>query len=77
MTNEATILTENTNMFSPISQLYYEYYTDVKKLTEFLNNQNDVQCMVGNNFVPFGQAQNPDLFTYADGEDTMQFLLTL
>jgi len=77
MTNEATILTENKNMFSPISQLYYEYYGDVKKLTESLNNQEDIQCLVGNNFIPFGQAQNPDLFTYADGEDTMQFLLTL
>ena len=77
MTNEATILTENTNMFSPISQLYYEYYADVKKLAADLKQKEDVQCVVGNNFVPFGQAQNPDLFTYADGEDTMQFLLTL
>ncbi len=77
MTNEATILTENSNMFSPISQLYYEYYNDIGKLQEFLKNQDDVQCLVGNNFVPFGKAQNPDLFTYADGADTMEFLLTL
>lgn len=77
MTNEATILTEKTAMFSPISQLYYEYYNDKEKLTEFLQQQEDVQCIVGKNFVPFGQAQNPDLFTYADGEDSMQFLLAI
>ncbi len=77
MTNEATILTEKTAMFSPISQLYYEYYNDKEKLTEFLQQQEDVQCIVGKNFVPFGQAQNPDLFTYADGEDSMQFLLEI
>jgi len=77
MTNEATILTENTNLFSPISQVYYEYYSNIDELTSVLQKHPDVQCVAGNNFVPFGQAQNPDLFTYADGEDTMQFLLTL
>ena len=77
MTNEATILTENKNMFSPISQLYYEYYNDIDELTVGLKNQPDVQCLVGKNFVPFGQAQNPDLFTYADGADTMEFLLSV
>ena len=77
MTNEATILTENAGMFSPISQLYYQFYNDVKEVTEFLKKQIDVQCLVGKNFVPFGEAQNPDLFTYADGEDTMQFLLSI
>ena len=77
MTNEATILTENKNMFSPISQLYYEYYKDLLQISSFLQNEPDVQCIVGKNFVPFGKAQNPDLFTYADGEDTMQFLLSI
>ena len=77
MTNEATILSENKNMFSPISQLYYEHYHNVNELTGFLKNDDDVQCLVGKNFVPFGQAQNPDLFTYADGEDSMEFLLLI
>ena len=77
MTNEATILTENAGMFSPISQLYYQFYNDVKEVTEFLKKQIDVQCLVGKDFVHFGEAQNPDLFTYADGEDTMQFLLSI
>ena len=50
---------------------------NINELISLLQKHPDVQCVAGNNFVPFGQAQNPDLFTYADGEDTMQFLLIL
>ncbi len=77
MTNEATLLVENKGLFSPISQLFYEYYDNKKSTIENLQNNNDVQCIVGNGHVGFGAAQNPDLFTYADGEDTMEFLLGL
>ncbi|MCY7291670.1 MAG: acyl-CoA reductase [Ferruginibacter sp.] len=77
MTNEATLLVENKGLFSPISQLFYEYYDDVNVTIKNLQNINDVQCIVGKEHVPFGAAQNPNLFTYADGEDTMEFLLGL
>ncbi len=77
MTNDATLLVENKALFSPISQMYYEFYTNLDETIEQLQKSNDIQCMVGKNFVPFGDAQNPDLFAYADGVDTMQFLLGL
>ena len=77
MTNEATLLVENEGLFSPISQLFYEYYDDMNLLIENLQHNKDVQCIVGNKHVQFGAAQNPDVFTYADGEDTMEFLLGL
>ncbi len=77
MTNEATLLVENKELFSPISQLFYEYYDDINMITNFLKTQEDVQCIVGNNFVPLGKVQQPNLFDYADGIDTMQFLLAL
>ena len=77
MTNEATLLVENEGLFSPISQLFYEYYEDVNLIVKNLQHNKDVQCIVGNEHVPFGAAQNPDLFTYADGEDTMAFMLGL
>jgi Acyl-CoA reductase (LuxC) len=77
MTNEATLLVENKGLFSPISQLFYEYYTDLNPIIESLKQTDDVQCIVGNNFVPFGDAQKPSLFTYADAVDTMAFLLGL
>jgi hypothetical protein len=77
MTNEATLLIENESIFSAISQLNYSFYTDVAAVKNALAENNDVQCIVGNGHIAFGQAQQPGLFDYADGVDTMQFLLTL
>ncbi|RYD75501.1 MAG: acyl-CoA reductase, partial [Sphingobacteriales bacterium] len=75
MTNSATLLTENQALFSPISHLYFEYYEDLQKLKDKLADNNDLQCLVDGDSVAFGEAQNPGLFAYADGVDTMQFLL--
>lgn len=77
MTNEATLLIENESIFSAISQLNYSFYKDVAAVKNILVENNDVQCIVGNGHIAFGQAQQPGLFDYADGVDTMQFLLTL
>ena len=77
MTNGATLLTENKGLFSPISHIFYEYYTDDKKVLEDLKHNDDVQCIIGGNQTDFGEAQNPGLLSYADGVDTMQFLLSL
>lgn len=73
--NETALLAENKNIFSPIAQLNYEYYEDVESVKKLLNNLPDIQCIVGKDFVPFGQAQCPAIDTYADGVDTMEFLL--
>jgi hypothetical protein len=77
MTNGSTLLTEQENIFSPISVLHYEYYDKMEELLLPLSKQTDVQCIAGKSFLPFGTTQKPGLFTYADGVDTMQFLLTL
>jgi len=77
MTNGSIILTENQQIFSPISQLNYEYYTNKKVLINELQQNNDIQCIVGEGFIPFGEAQKPSLTNFADGVDTMQFLLQL
>ncbi len=76
MTNESIILVENEEFFSPISQLNYSFYTDINEVNQTLENNKNLQCFVGAN-IPFGQAQQPSLFSYADGVDTMQFLLSL
>ncbi len=77
MTNDSIILAENDNPFSPISQLHYNYYTDPKILQEQLEEDKNIQCIVGLNGIEFGKSQMPSLFNYADGIDTMQFLLSL
>jgi len=77
MANESLILLENSSIFSPISQLNYEFYTDKKTVEESLRSLDDVQCTVGHGHIPFGQAQLPSLSDYADGIDTINFLTKL
>jgi Acyl-CoA reductase (LuxC) len=76
MTNDCVLLLEDKSPFSPISVLNYTFYSDLK--TGFPNPENqELQCIVGREFVPFGKSQQPDLTDYADGRDTMKFLSTL
>lgn len=77
MTNGSILLIENDSIFSPISQLHYSFYTDPASVKETLAANNEVQCIVSKQNIAFGQAQEPGLFDYADGVDTMGFLLSL
>jgi hypothetical protein len=36
--------------------------------------KNEVQCIIGRDFIPFGGSQSPCLMDYADGIDVMSFL---
>jgi hypothetical protein len=76
MTNGSTLLTESTAVFSPISVVHYEFY-DNDKIHELMQNVTDIQSISGEGYQPFGEAQRPGLFAYADNIDTMEFLLTL
>lgn len=77
MTNQSILLHENKALFSPISQLNYEYYANLPETAASLEHNTDVQCIVGKNYLPFGKAQEPSLTDYADGVDTMKFLLEI
>jgi len=77
MTTESIILLENSSIFSPVSQLNYEFYADKKAVDEQLISLENLQCAVGHGYIPFGQAQLPSLTDYADGIDTMKFLTNL
>jgi hypothetical protein len=77
MSNESLLLVEEVCLFSPISQLNYEFYTDLESLTSSLKQNENLQCIAGKDFIPFGDTQKPSLYDYADGVDTMQFLSTL
>ncbi len=74
------LVTENEALVSPISTLYYETYTDQIDLSEKVAKQKDkLQCLVSANgwypkSVPFGKAQSPDVWDYADYIDTLRFL---
>lgn len=77
MTNGTTLLVEDADNFSAISRLNYSFYSHPDKVIEMLTGNEDIQCICGQNGIPFGQAQKPRLRDYADGVDTMQFLLSL
>jgi hypothetical protein len=77
MNNGSILLTENLSSFSPVSQMNYEYYSNIDSLDERLKSDDDIQCIVGHNFLNFGMSQSPQLDDYADGIDTMKFLSEL
>lgn len=74
ITNESVLLVENKLPFSAVSVLHYRYYNNKQELAASLLQSGEVQCIVGHGLIDFGQAQEPSLFDYADGADTMQFL---
>jgi hypothetical protein len=77
------LLKEDTSISSPISVLNYENYKDMDKvLQDITGKRESIQCLVAKEryfdySVPFGKSQQPELWDYADGVDTLEFLKTL
>jgi len=77
------LLKEDHGMQSPVANLYYEYYHDPGHSKQIIDqNKKQIQCIVGTYMpgeetVTFGSTQNPNLWNYADGVDTLNFLLNL
>jgi hypothetical protein len=76
MTNGIVLLSKNETLFTAVSQVNYEFYNDRHEL-ETLKSNTDIQCIIGHDAIPFGEAQQPGLFDYADGVDTMHFAMSL
>lgn len=76
--NGFLLLKKSTEMVSPLSVLFYEEYDDIESLQSILeSNEEKIQCIVGTTAtsgIPFGQAQYPEVWDYADGVDTLKFL---
>lgn len=76
--NGFLLLKEDTALASPVATLFYERYAAKEEVDERLSRDaGSIQCIVGHRHVPFGRAQHPALNDYADGVDTMRFLLDL
>jgi hypothetical protein len=77
------MIIENESFSSPISVIHFEYYSEKDKLNLRLEeNKDKLQCVIGitndfSNLIPFGEAQKPALWNYADNVDTMNFILNL
>ena len=80
----SVLVTEEKSISSKIATLHYEYYASLTQLNEdLMQSLDEIQCVVGMeqlpdmNVIPFGQAQTPTLSEYADGVDTLSFLVGL
>lgn len=75
---EAFLLKQSKLFNSPLSVIYYDFFSNLESIkSQLLQNADLLQCVVaggsiGN--VSFGQAQKPTLSDYADSVDTIQWL---
>jgi hypothetical protein len=81
--NDFAIFKESEELNSPLSVILVERYDKPSEVVQRIKSvEEKVQCVVSKmpeieNKVAFGEAQKPHLHDFADGVDTMQFLLNL
>ncbi len=78
--NGFLILKEDESHASPIASVFYQYYENPSQLkTRLISDKDKIQCIVSSGFmeeeISFGETQKPSLMDYADGIDTVDFLL--
>ena len=76
--NGFLLMKEDSSMLSPVSMLFYEYYDNISEVDKFINdNSAFIQTVVSKSKTVFGESQSPKLCDYADGIDTIDFLLNV
>lgn len=76
--NGFLLLKQDKALASPMATVFYDTYSSRADLeAELSERSGEIQCIVGHGHVPFGKAQYPALSDYADGVETMRFLLDL
>jgi hypothetical protein len=80
--NEFLTLKEDAGFGSPISSIFYEFYSEISELKNRLASEKEqIQCLVSDNLfeneVQFGATQSPLLSDYADNVDTIKFLINV
>ncbi len=82
--NGFLLVKKDERLSSPLAVLYFQKYYSEKNITNYItNNKDSIQCVVSKsydktnttNIVPFGKSQYPELWDYADGIDTIDFLI--
>lgn len=70
------LLKEDNALSSPVAVLYFQYYKSMIYVQQEADRLKEkIQCITGSGYVPFGKSQSPALWDYADGADTLDFLL--
>lgn len=78
--NGFMLFQEKDGLHAPIATLNYHFYDEISEAVQYIQqHQEELQCVVSHakvidNALPFGQAQMPELWDYADGVNTLEFL---
>lgn len=76
--NNFLMIKESPDLHSPVGVLYFQYYSTKAEVEEYLQtHQNQIQCVVGKDMVPFGYSQSPVITDFADNVNTAEFLVNL
>ena len=81
--NGVLLLKEDTSIASPVGVVFYERYSDLGFVQQELElHRQEIQCIVSidpeiEGAIPPGYSQTPMPWDYADGVDTIQFLMEL
>lgn len=71
-------IVENKSLCSPVSCLHVERYEKIDDVNNFIiDEKENIQCVIGKDYLAFGKSQQPGLSDYADDIDTMKFILSL
>lgn len=73
---------ERNTLHAPVGLVNYTYYNAIEEVQTYLTeHQKEIQCIVSEGTeiigLPFGTAQKPELWDYADGVDTLKWLNTV
>ncbi len=76
------IAKENSRLYAPVGMLNYSFYKDISDAQATINKWVDqIQCIVSSftelESIPFGTTQQTNLNDYADGVDTLSWLLQM
>ena len=76
--NNFVMLKESSDLHSPVGVIYFQYYDSELDIESYLNNNREnIQCIVGQNYIPFGYSQQPVITEFADKINTLEFLVNL
>jgi len=76
--NNFLMVKESHDLHSPVGVLFFERYNTAEDYKKYIQNHKDqIQCIVGQDYTPFGYSQRPVITDFADNVNTFDFLVTL
>lgn len=76
--NNFVMVKESAELHSPVAVIHFSYYKQPEDVAKYIEQHtSEIQCVVGKGHIPFGYSQRPVISDFADGVNTLDFLVTL